>query len=586
MTTGLRKGLTSYGDAGFSLFLRKAFIKAAGYSDDALDRPIVGITDTASDFNPCHGNAPQLIEAVRRGVMLAGGLPMSFPTISIHESFAHPTSMYLRNLMAMDTEEMVRAQPMDAVVLVGGCDKTLPAQIMGAASAGVPAIVVPVGPMVVGHHRGEVLGACTDCRRMWGQHRAGVIDEAEIEVVSGRLAPSVGTCMVMGTASTMACMIEAMGLSLPMSAAIPAPHAERLRSGEASGRAAVALATNRGPRPEALLTPASFRNAMVVLQAIGGSTNGLVHLAAIAGRVGKGIDLEEFDRIGRAVPVLVDLKPSGDHYMEHLHHAGGVPRLLRELEPFLDLDAPTVLGGRLGDYAAMAEEVPGQTVIRSRSAPLKPTGGMAVLRGNLAPGGAVIKHSAATPALLRHTGRAVVFTSIEDMTSRVDDPDLDVKAEDVLVLLNAGPKGAPGMPEAGYLPIPRKLAQQGVKDMVRISDARMSGTAFGAIVLHVTPESAVGGPLGLVRNGDRISLDVPARSISLLVDEAELARRAAEPREARPVPRRGYAKLFHDTVTQADQGCDFDFLIGTPEPDAPEDNVAGVVAPAGGAPNG
>ena len=563
MPSGLRKGLTSYGDAGFSLFLRKAFIKAAGYSDDALDRPIVGITDTASDFNPCHGNAPQLIDAIRRGIMLAGGLPMSFPTISIHESFAHPTSMYLRNLMAMDTEEMVRAQPMDAVVLVGGCDKTLPAQIMGAASAGIPAIVVPVGPMVVGHHRGEVLGACTDCRRLWGQHRAGKIGEAEIEVISGRLAPSVGTCMVMGTASTMACMIEAMGLALPMSAAIPAPHAERLRCGEQTGKTAVAMAAGHGPVLTELITEASIRNAMVVLQAIGGSTNGLVHLAAIAGRVGIKLDLAAFDAVGREVPVLVDLKPSGDHYMEHLHHAGGVPRLLQELAPFLDLTAPTVTGGTLQDYADGAEDVPGQTVIRSRAAPLKSTGGTAVLRGNLAPGGAVIKHAAATARLLQHTGRAVVFSSIEDMTTRIDDPDLEVTAEDVLVLQNGGPKGAPGMPEAGYLPIPRKLAQAGVKDMVRISDARMSGTAFGTIVLHITPESAIGGPLGLVRTGDMIRLDVAARRIDLLVDEAELAKRT--PVAGRAAPRRGYAKLFHDTVTQADQGCDFDFLIGVPE---------------------
>ncbi|MCR0981486.1 IlvD/Edd family dehydratase [Roseomonas populi] len=565
MAQGLRKGLTSYGDAGFSLFLRKAFIKAAGYSDDALDRPIIGITDTASDFNPCHGNAPQLIEAVRRGVMLSGGLPMAFPTISIHESFSHPTSMYLRNLMSMDTEEMIRAQPMDAVVLIGGCDKTLPAQIMGAASAGIPAVVLPVGPMVVGHHRGEVLGACTDCRRLWGQHRAGKIDEAEIEVISGRLAPSVGTCMVMGTASTMACMIEAMGLSLPYSAAIPAPHAERLRCGEATGRVAVEMARRQGPAPKALVTKGSLRNAMVVLQAIGGSTNGLVHLAAIAGRAGLEVDLEEFDAIGREVPVLVDLKPSGDHYMEHLHHAGAVPRLLQELEPFLDLDAPTVLGGTLRDYMNLAEDVPGQTVIRPRSNPLKSTGGMAVLRGNLCPGGAVIKHAAATPGLLQHEGRAVVFTSVEDMTNRIDDPDLDVTADDVLVLQNAGPKGAPGMPEAGYLPIPRKLAQAGVKDMVRISDARMSGTAFGTIVLHITPEAAVGGPLGLVRDGDRIRLDTANRRIELLVDEAELERRAAGFTPPRPAPKRGYAKLFHDTVMQADKGVDFDFLAGEAE---------------------
>ena len=322
------------------------------------------------------------------------------------------------------------------------------------------------------------------------------------------------------------------------------------------------MAGRHGPVPTALITPAAIRNAMVVLQAIGGSTNGLIHLAAIAGRVGLPLDLEAFDAIGREVPVLVDLKPSGDHYMEHLHHAGGVPRLLQELAPFLDLDAPTVTGGTLRDYADAAEDIPGQTVIRSRGAPLKSTGGMAVLRGNLAPGGAVIKHAAATPGLLQHTGRAVVFDSIEDMTTRIDDPDLDVTADDVLVLLNAGPKGAPGMPEAGYLPIPRKLAQAGVKDMVRISDARMSGTAFGTIVLHITPESAMGGPLGRVRTGDQIRLDVAGRRIDLLVDEAELAKRVPVP--GRASPRRGYAKLFHDTVTQADQGCDFDFLIGVP----------------------
>ncbi|MBE7204456.1 MAG: dihydroxy-acid dehydratase, partial [Parafilimonas terrae] len=496
---GLRKGLTSYGDAGFSLFLRKAFIKAAGYSDDALDRPIVGITNTASDYNPCHGNAEQLIEAATRGVMLAGAMPMVFPTISIHESFAHPTSMYLRNLMAMDTEEMIRAQPMDAVIVIGGCDKTLPAQVMAAASVDLPTVVIPVGPMVVGHHRGEVLGACTDCRRLWGAHRAGEIDEREIETVNGRLAPSVGTCMVMGTASTMACMIEAMGLALPMAGTIPAPHAERIRLAEASGACAAAMAKTGGPRPSEILTPASIRNAQVVMQAIGGSTNGVIHLTAMANRAGIDLDLASLDAIGREVPVLVDLKPSGDHYMEHFHHAGGVPKLLRELGGLIDLDAPTITGRTLRDVVAAAEDVPGQTVIRSPAHPIKPVGAMAVLTGNLAPRGALIKHSAATPRLLQHEGRALVFDSIPDMAARIDDPDLDVTADDVLVLRNAGPKGAPGMPEAGYLPIPKKLARQGVKDMVRISDARMSGTAFGTIVLHVTPESAVGGPLALVR---------------------------------------------------------------------------------------
>lgn len=557
---GMRRNLASYGDPGFSLFLRKAFIKAAGFSDDALDRPIIGITNTFSDFNPCHGNVPRLIEAVKRGVMLAGGLPMEFPTVSIHESFSNPTSMFLRNLMAIDTEEMIRAQPMDSVVLIGGCDKTVPAQLMGAVSADIPAIQLITGPMLVGHHKGEILGACTDCRRLWGQHRAGTIDEAEIEVLSGRLAPTQGTCMVMGTASTMGCLVEALGIALPGTGTIPATHADRIRAAEASGRQAVALAKG-GLKPSELLTETAFRNAMVVLQAIGGSTNGLVHLAAIARRAGLSIDLEEFDAIGRAVPVLIDLKPSGDHYMEHFHWAGGVPKLMKELRAHLALDALTINGQTIGEIAEAAEEVPNQTIIRSAANPVKQTGGMAVLRGNLAPGGAVIKHSAASPALLQHTGRAVVFDSVEDMVTRMDDAGLDVTADDVLVLRNAGPKGAPGMPEAGYLPIPKKLAQAGVKDMVRISDARMSGTAFGTIVLHITPESAVGGPLGLVRDGDMIRLDVPARQIELLVEAAELDRRRAEwqPPAHLSEPSRGYRGLYLKSVLQADEGCDFDF---------------------------
>jgi dihydroxy-acid dehydratase len=563
-TRGLRKGLTSYGDAGFSLFLRKAFIKAAGYSDDALDRPIIGVTNTFSDYNPCHGNVPDLIESVKRGVLLAGGLPMVFPTISIGESFAHPTSMFLRNLMAMDTEEMIRAQPMDAVVLIGGCDKTLPAQVMAAASVDLPAVVVPTGPMVVGHHKGEVLGACTDCRRLWGQYRAGVIDVAETELISGRLAPSVGTCMVMGTASTMACILEAMGLALPMSATAPATLADRRRIAEASGKRAAAMAIAGAPKPSELITEASVRNAMIVLQAIGGSTNGLIHLIAMAGRAGVKFDLEAFDKLGRQVPVLLNLKPSGTHYMEHFHHAGGLPALMRELTSWLDLNAPSVSGCTIGDAIASAEKVPTQDVIRTLAAPLTKEGAMAVLHGNLAPGSAVIKQSAASPNLMRHTGRAVVFDGVEDMTSRIDNPDLDVHLEDILVLRNAGPKGAPGMPEAGYLPIPMKLARQGVKDMVRISDARMSGTAFGTIVLHITPESAVGGPLAVVQTGDRITLDVEARRIELLIDEAELQSRLAAWKQLPPQHKpatRGYARLFEDSVLQADQGCDFDFLL-------------------------
>jgi dihydroxy-acid dehydratase len=560
----LRKGLTSYGDAEFSLFLRKAFIKAKGYSDDALSRPIVGITNTFSDFNPCHGNVPQLLEAVKRGVMLSGGLPMEFPTISIHEAFAHPTSMFLRNLMAIDTEEMIRAQPMDAVVLIGGCDKTLPAQLMAAASADLPAIVLPTGPMVVGHYRGEVLGACTDCRRLWSNFRAGTLNESDIEAANAQLAPSVGTCMVMGTASTMACLTEALGLSLPGSATIPATHAERARCAEATGRRAVALAQS-GPRPSEILTSSALRNAMVVLQAIGGSTNGLVHLAAIAGRTGQAIDLHEFDRLGREVPVLVDLKPSGEGYMEHFHQAGGMPQLLGALADLLDLDAPTITGRALGEVAAAVEPVPGQTVIRERANPVNAQGALCVLYGNLAPRGALIKQSAASPDLMRHTARALVFDCLADLAERIDDADLKVEPADILVLRNAGPRGAPGMPEAGYLPIPKKLARQGVRDMVRISDARMSGTAFGTIVLHVTPEAAIGGPLALVQTGDQIRLDVPARQLDLLVEDFELARRANERAHlAAPVPERGYARLFATSVLQADEGCDFDFLVPKP----------------------
>ncbi len=564
MTHSLRKGLTSYGDAGFSLFLRKVFIKAMGFTDDALDRPIVGITNTYSDFNPCHGNVPDLIEAVKRGVMLAGGLPMVFPTISIHESFAYPTSMFLRNLMAMDTEEMIRAQPMDAVVVIGGCDKTIPAQVMAAASADLPTIVVQTGPMTVGHHKGEMLGACTDCRRHWGAHRAGTIDADEIETIGNRLAPSVGTCMVMGTASTMACIVEAMGLALPLSAASTATSADRRRIAEASGRRAAAMAIAGSPLPSDLITAKSVHNALVVLQAIGGSTNGIIHLTAMAGRAGVKVDLDALDRLGREVPVLLNLKPSGAYYMEHFHNAGGLPRLMREVAKFLHLDAPSVAGGSIGDMIEAAEDVAGQDVIRPLGNPLKKTGALAVLRGNLAPRGAVIKQSAASKDLMTHTGRAVVFDSVEDMTARIDLPDLDVAADDILVLRNAGPKGAPGMPEAGYMPIPLKLARAGVKDMIRISDTRMSGTAFGTIVLHITPEATEGGPLAVVKTGDRIKLDVEARRIELLVDDQELQTRLAAWRALPPrrsTPTRGYAKLFATTVTQADEGCDFDFLL-------------------------
>jgi dihydroxy-acid dehydratase len=555
---GLEKGLTSYGDRDFSLFLRKAFIKGAGYTDDALSRPVIGIANTGSAYNPCHGNAPQLIEAVKRGVMLAGGLPIDFPTISIHESFAHPTSMYLRNLMSMDTEEMIRAQPMDAVVLIGGCDKTVPAQLMGAASAGVPCVQLVTGSMLTGSHHGERVGACTDCRRYWGRYRAEEIDADEISRVNNQLVASVGTCSVMGTASTMACVAEALGITVPGGAAPPAVTADRVRVAERTGTVAVQMAKTR-LTPDRILTAKAFENALRVLLAIGGSTNGVIHLTAIAGRLGIPIDLARLDALGRETPVLVDLKPSGQFYMEDLHRAGGVPTILRELKPLLHLDALTVTGFSLGEELD-AFPVFAQDVVRPMANPLYPQGGIAVLRGNLAPGGAIIKQSAADAKLMKHEGRAVVFENAADLARRIDRDDLDVSADDVLVLKNIGPKGAPGMPEAGYLPIPKKLARAGVRDMVRISDGRMSGTAAGTIVLHVTPESAIGGPLAWVRTGDRIRLDVAARELALLVSEEEMARRRTEAPLREPAAERGYLKLFLETVTQADKGVDFDFL--------------------------
>ena len=556
---GLEKGLTSYGDRGFSLFLRKAFIKGAGYTDDALSRPVVGIANTGSAYNPCHGNMPQLLEAVKRGIMLAGGLPVDFPTISIHESFAHPTSMFLRNLMSMDTEEMIRAQPMDAVVLIGGCDKTVPAQLMGAASANVPAVQLVTGSMLTGSHDGVRVGACTDCRRYWGRYRAEEIDSDEISRVNNQLVASVGTCSVMGTASTMACVTEAMGMSVPGSASPPAVTADRIRAAERSGTLAVEMAKAKRT-PDQVITAKSIENALRVLLAIGGSTNGVIHLTAIAGRLGIDISLERLDRIGRETPVLVDLKPSGQWYMEDLHRAGGVMTILRELKPLLHLDAMTVTGRTLGEEIEASGAGFAQEVVRPLSNPLYAQGGIAVLRGNLAPGGAIIKQSAADAKLMKHEGRAVVFENVEDMAQRMDRDDLDVKAEDILVLKNIGPKGAPGMPEAGYLPIPRKLARQGVKDMVRISDGRMSGTAAGTIVLHVTPESAIGGPLAWVQTGDRIRLDVERRELAWLVSDDELKRRQKDKPVSEPKAPRGYLKLFLENVTQADKGVDFGFL--------------------------
>jgi dihydroxy-acid dehydratase len=560
---GLGRGLTNYGDAGFSLYLRRSFAKSMGYSGEMLSRPTIGIADSRSAYNNCHRHFPELIEAVKRGVLAAGGLPLEFPTVSLGEVFLSPTSMMFRNLMAMDTEEMVRAQPMDAVVLVGGCDKTVPAQLMGAASADRPAVQLLAGPMMPTSFRGERLGACTDCRRFWAMHRAGTVDARGIEEIEGNLATTAGTCAVMGTASTMAALAEALGMALPGTAAIPAVHADRLRAAEASGARAVALA--RAPiRPSQVITQAAVENALRVLLAIGGSTNAIVHLTAIAGRVGVELSLERLNALSDATPVLVNLKPTGAHYMSDLYAAGGLSAVLRELKPLLALDALTVTGETLGERLAR-EEAEGATwvdreVVRALKQPIEPVGGLVALFGSLAPNGAILKRSAADPKLFEREGRAVVFRSLDDLAARIDAPELDVRPEDFLVLQNAGPKSGYAMPEAGYLPIPAKLARAGVKDMVRISDARMSGTAYGTIVLHVSPEAAVGGPLALARNGDRIRLSVQNRRIDLLVDDAELARRKAQWKPPVERPARGYAQLYMDQVLQAEQGCDFAFL--------------------------
>jgi dihydroxy-acid dehydratase len=556
---GLARGLTNYGDADFSLYLRRSFARSMGYSREMLARPVVGIADSASGFNNCHRHFPELIAAVERGVLAAGGLPVRFPTVSLGEVFLHPTSMMFRNLMSIDVEEMIRAQPMDAVVLVGGCDKTVPAQLMGAASADLPAVQLIAGPMMPTRWRGERLGACTDCRRFWAMYRAGTIDARQIEEVEGNLATTAGTCAVMGTASTMASIAEALGMALPGSAAIPAVHADRLRAAEASGRQAVALA--REPiRPSEIITGRSVENALRVLLAIGGSTNAVVHLAAIAGRVGVQIPLARLNELSDSTPVLVDLKPTGQHYMSDLFSAGGVGAVLRELRDLLHLDCRTVTGETLGERLATPLDYVDREIVRPFGDPHQKQGGLIALFGSLAPQGAILKRSAADPGLFEREGRAVVFRSLEDLAARVDSAELDVTADDFLVLQNAGPRSGVAMPEAGYLPIPAKLARAGVKDMVRISDARMSGTAYGTIVLHVTPEAAIGGPLALARNGDRIRLSVRERRIDLLVDDRELARRRATWQPPVTPPVRGYARLYMDHVLQADEGCDFDFL--------------------------
>ena len=554
------RGRAFFNEPDAAGLMHRAFTRSLGFDRADMNRPLIGILNTYSEMNNCHAHFPELVEAVKRGVWQAGGFPLEFPTISLGEIYLTPTSMLWRNLAAMDTEEMIRGNPMDGVVVLCGCDKTTPAALMGVASADLPAILVSGGPMLNGHWRGQTLGACTDCRRLTTEYRAGDLSEGEYAEVEENLVRSRGHCMVMGTASTMNSLTEALGISLPGNGAIPAADSRRILLAERAGRRIVAMAAE-GLRPSQVLTREAMENAVTLLCALGGSTNAVVHLPAVAGRLGIELPLDLFDSISRRTPLLANVRPAGKFQMEDFFYAGGVPAVLKELLPLLHGDALTVTGRTLAENVAQSDVVDSE-VVQSQDDPLKPEGGLAILRGNLAPSGAVIKHAAASPGLLQHRGRAVVFHSIADLQERIDDPALDVNPEDILVLQNAGPIGGPGMPEVGNLPIPKKLLKQGVRDMVRISDARMSGTAFGTIVLHVAPEAAVGGPLAAVRSGDEIELDVPGRRLELRVEKAEMDRRQAGWRQPPPEYRRGYGKLFLDHVMQAPEGMDFDFLLG------------------------
>jgi dihydroxy-acid dehydratase len=554
---GLARNTANYGDRDFALYLRRSFAKSMGYSQAMLDRPVVGIVDTGSGFNNCHRTVPELIEAVKRGVLAAGGLPLAFPTVSLCEPSLFPTSMHYRNLAALDTEAMLTAQPMDAAVLIGGCDKTVPAQLMAAASADIPAVQLVTGPMLATPFQGERLSACTDCRRYWAAYRAGRVTAERIGEIEGRLATTAGTCGVMGTASTMACIAEALGMVPLGHGSVPAVHADRLRAAEEAGALAVTLIASP-IRPSEIITAASVENALRVLLALGGSTNALIHLTAIAGRRGVRVDLHRLNELSDTTPVLVDLKPTGEGYMEDFHAAGGMPALLWELRDLLHLGVRDVTGATL--ERRLCEPVfVDRRYIRARDEPVSAVGGLVALFGSLAPRGAIVKRSAATPALFETEARSVVFDGLEDLASRIDDPLLDVTEQDILVLKNAGSLTPAGMPEAGYLPIPQKLARAGVKDMVRMSDCRMSGTAFGTIVLHITPEAAAGGPLGLVESGDRIRLSVKERRLDLLVASDVLERRRAAWRPPEK-PTRGWDRIMAEQVLQADEGCDLAVL--------------------------
>ena len=539
----------------------RAWLRAEGFSERVFEgKPVIGICNSWSELNNCNAHLRQVAEAVKRGVWEAGGFPLEFPTISLGEMLMKPTTMLYRNLMAMDVEECIRAYPLDGVVLLSGCDKTTPAQLMGAASADVPALMVPGGPMLRGMWRGTELGSGTDVRRFWEEVRAGRMTEEEWCEIESCVSRSAGHCTVMGTASTMAGMAEALGMTLTGCADIPAVDARRYAIAQESGRRIVGM-VKEDLRPSRILTRQAFENAIRVLMAIGGSTNAIVHLVALAGRLGMELPLSKFDEVSRSTPVVADVKPSGRFLMEDFFYAGGLPAVMKEISPLLDSGALTATGKTMGENIAPAACF-NREVIRPLDRPLKPEGGTAILEGNLAPQGAVIKQSAASAHLVKHRGRAVVFENNEDLIARVDDPNLKVAESSVLVLKNAGPKGAPGMPEWGHLPIPAKLLKAGVQDMVRVSDARISGTSFGTIVVHVSPESATGAPLAIVRDGDEIELDVPARRLELLVPDAEIKKRLAAWRSPAPHYERGYGRMFLDHILQAHEGCDFDFLRG------------------------
>ena len=559
---GLEKNLSDYGDKDFSNFIRRSFAKSMGYSNKSLDKPIVGICYTESGYNNCHRNFPEMLEAVKRGVHASGALPIAFPVISLGETFLNPTSMMYRNLMSMCVEEMILAQPMDSVILMGGCDKTVPALLMGAFSANIPSCLLVSGPMMTGRHKGERLGACTDCRRFWAKYRSNEIDKNEINLIEDKLATTSGTCAIMGTASTMAIIADVLGIMVPNTSSIPAVHSDRLRASEDTGILAANLGLNKGILPEKIVTKKSIENALRVLLAISGSTNAIIHLTAIARRIGINISLEEFNRISEETPVIVNLKPVGEGYMEDFNASGGLNSVLLELKNKLHLDTIDITGQTLKQrLKKINNSYIDRKIIFSKSKPVNKKGGLIALFGSLAPEGAILKRAAASKKLFEHKGRAVVFSSLNDLAKRIDDPNLDVKKDDILVLQNAGPSSNSGMPEAGYLPIPKKLAKKGIKDMIRISDARMSGSAFGTIILHVTPESNKLGPLAVVQNGDYIKLSVKNNSLNLLISEKEMKNRMSKISKNKKVfYERGYKSLYQKNVLPATLGCDFNFL--------------------------